>query len=143
MNIHTKHPLSRSSSRGFTLAEIMLVVAILGVLVSVVLPRLTGRTEQARIEATRLQIENIGLALDAFEFDCGRYPTTLEGFSVLRTRAPGLPNWRGPYLRRALPRDPWGSDYVYRAPGARQPDYDLFSNGPDGLAGTEDDVGNW
>lgn len=128
---------------GFTLAEIMLVVAILGILVSVVVPRLTGRTQEARIQAVRLQIENIGMALDAFEFDCGRYPTSAEGLDALRREPANAAGWKGPYLRKKAPTDPWDSPYVYRAPGARNPDYDLLSKGPDQNEGGPDDVGNW
>ena len=121
----------------------MLVVAILGVLVSVALPRLTGRTEEARIQAARLQVENLGLALDAFEFDCGRYPLAQEGLEALRITPPGVAGWKGPYLKKALPRDPWKNPYVYLSPGLKNQDYDLYSTGPDQQEGGADDIGNW
>src|SRR4051812_24363372 len=92
---------------GLTLAEIMLVVAILGILVSVVVPRLTGRTQEAQIQTARLQIENLATALDAFEYDNGRVPTTQEGLEALRQPPGGLPNWKGPYLKKSVPLDPW------------------------------------
>ena len=129
--------------RGFTLAEIMLVVAILGILVSVVVPRLAGRTQEARAQAARLQIENLGLALDAFEYDCGRYPASHEGLSALREAPAGANGWKGPYLKKSVPRDPWGGAYAYRSPGNRNADYDLYSPGADGAEGSTDDVGNW
>ena len=128
--------------RGFTLVELMVVVAIIGALLSVALPRLTGRTEEARLQAARLQVENLAMAIDAFKFDCARFPTTQEGFTVLREN-PGEPGWKGPYMKRAVPLDPWHNVYVYGFPGTRGTDYDVFSPGPDHQAGNEDDVGNW
>lgn len=129
--------------RGFTLAEILLVVAILGLLVSVAMPRLSGRTHEARVQAARLQIENIGAALDAFEFDNGRYPSTHEALESLRRAPAGLANWRGPYLRKDVPLDPWKQPYMYVFPGSHTADFDLSSLGRDGRNGTDDDVTNW
>ncbi len=120
----------------------MLVVAIIGILVSVVVPRLTGRTQEARISTTRLQVENIAMALDAFEYDCGRYPSSQESLEALRAAPSGISNWKGPYLKRAVPVDAWKNHFVYRVPGQDNPDFDLFSMGPDGKEGTEDDIGN-
>lgn len=111
----------------------MLVIAILGILVGVAVPRLTGRTEEARVQAARLQIENIGLALDAFEYDCGRYPFTSEGLEALREPVPSLSGWKGPYLKKSVPLDPWKNAYTYVSPGSRNRDYDLYSKGPAGL----------
>ncbi len=128
--------------RGFTLVEIMVVVAIIGALLSVALPRLTGRTEEARLQAARLQVENLAMSLDAFSFDCARFPTAAEGLGALRD-TPGDAGWKGPYLKRALPPDPWHGAYVYFQPGSRGTDYDVFSAGPDHQSGTEDDIGNW
>lgn len=135
--------MSRRREEGFTLIEIMLVVAILGVLVSVALPRLTGRTQEARIQAARLQIENLGMALDAFEYDCGRYPSSSEGLEALQSSSGGWPNWKGPYLKKRMPLDPWRNPYVYVSPSLQGRDYDLFSYGPDGKEGGGDDIGNW
>jgi general secretion pathway protein G len=133
----------KKSQAGFTLAEIMLVIAILGILVSVVLPRLTGRTQEARAQTTRLQIENMSVALDAFELDCGRYPTGEEGLEALRLAPGGVPGWKGPYLKKAVPTDAWKNPYMYTAPGQHNTDYDLFSKGPDQQEDTNDDIGNW
>jgi general secretion pathway protein G len=121
----------------------MLVIAILGILVSVVVPRLTGRSKEARVQAVRLQVENLAMALDAFEFDCGRYPNSQEGLEALRQAPPQAPNWNGPYLKKAVPADPWNNSYVYVSPGSRNGDFDLYSYGPDGREGGGDDVGNW
>jgi len=128
--------------RGFTLVEIMVVVAIIGALMSVALPRLTGRTEEARLQAARLQVENLSMAIDAFSFDCGRFPSAHEGLNALR-ESPGEQGWKGPYLKRSVPPDPWHGDYSYLQPGARATDYDVFSSGPDHQSGTNDDIGNW
>ncbi|MBI5554407.1 MAG: type II secretion system major pseudopilin GspG [Elusimicrobia bacterium] len=131
------------NKRGFTLIEIMLVVVIISILVTVVLPRLTGRTEQARNSAARLQIETVGMGLDAFELDIGRYPTTSEGLKALLANPGNVKKWNGPYLKKDVPLDPWGNAYVYNAPGKHNNDYDLYSFGLNGVEGGEDDLGNW
>lgn len=125
---------------GFTLAEIMLVVAILGILVAIVVPRFTGRTQEAKIQAARIQMENISMALDAFEADCGRYPTTSEGLESLCQPPVGVQNWKGPYLKKAVPKDPWEDEYIYQSPGSRNKDFDLYSWGPDRREGGGDDI---
>lgn len=132
------------ASKGFTLVELLIVVTILGILVAMVVPRLAGRTEQARRARTKTDVEgNIPVALDLFELDTGKYPTTEQGLAALRVQPPGIQNWRGPYLKRD-PIDPWNQSYHYAFPGVHNPqDYDLFSLGPDGAEGTSDDMGNW
>lgn len=131
-------------SRGFTLIELLIVVTILGILVAMVVPRLAGRTEQARRARAQADVEaNISVALDLFELDTGKYPTSEQGLAALRAQPTGEQDWRGPYLKRD-PQDPWGHPYRYAYPGARNPqDYDLYSVGPDGAEGTGDDIGNW
>ncbi len=121
--------------------ELMLVVIILGVLVAMVVPRLTGRSEEARRSVAQADIDaNISLALDLYELDNGTYPQTLE---ELLTRAGSAVNWRGPYLKRR-PVDPWGNTYLYKFPGQHNPDgYDLYSPGRDAKEGGDDDVTNW
>ncbi|OQX86885.1 MAG: type II secretion system protein GspG [Candidatus Omnitrophica bacterium 4484_70.2] len=130
--------------KGFTLIELMLVVIIIGILVSMVVPRLVGRSEQARIAAAKADIEsNISLALDLFELDMGRYPTTEEGLKALREyNGSDKEKWRGPYLKK-MPKDPWGREYIYRCPGTHNNDYDLYSAGPNGIEGDSDDIKNW
>jgi general secretion pathway protein G len=129
---------------GFTLVELLIVVTILGVLVAMVVPRLAGRTEQARRARAQVDVEaNIQMALDLFELDTGKYPTGDQGLAALRAQPAGIENWRGPYLKRD-PIDPWARPYRYVTPGAKNPqDYDLYSVGPDGTEGTSDDIGNW
>ena len=128
------------SNRGFTLVELMLVVIIIGILVAMVVPRLAGRTEQARVGAAKADIEvNIGSALDLYELDNGSYPEKLD--DLLHEPA-NAPNWRGPYLKKK-PIDPWGNSYVYKSPGTHYVDYDLCSYGKNGAEGGDDDVTNW
>jgi len=140
---------SASLRAGFTLVELLLVVTIIGVLASLVVPRFVGRSREARITAARQEIIGaIGVALDMFEQDMGRYPTTEESLSVLISQpADGQQaGWRGPYLKSAeVPLDPWERGYRYTYPSqltGLATLYDLVSAGPDGQFGTDDDVTN-
>jgi general secretion pathway protein G len=134
---------SPGSASGFTLIELLAVLVILAVLAALVVPRFTGRTQQARETAATTDISRISTAITAFEIDTGRFPTTQEGLAALIEPPPGAQNWRGPYLERGVPADPWGNPYVYRNPGQHNPrGFDLYSLGPDGREGN-DDIGNW
>lgn len=127
---------------GFTLIELLIVVVILTVLAAAVLPRLAGRTQQARIATAKADISgNMGVALDLYELDNGRYPNTEEGLNALITKPGSVNNWNGPYLKKR-PIDPWGNEYKYASPGTHNNDYDLYSFGPDGSEGN-DDITNW
>jgi general secretion pathway protein G len=102
-----------------------------------------GRAEQARQRAAMTDIANLEIAVDAFEIDCGRYPSTAEGLDALLTNPAGLKGWNGPYIKSAF-KDPWGRPYVYRCPGRHNTKgFDLYSLGPDGKEGGGDDITNW
>lgn len=134
----------RLRRRRFTMVELLLVLVILATLAAVVLPKFTGRTRQAKITAAATEISSIEVALDAFEIDNGFYPEGADGLRLLVDRPDDAPNWRGPYLKKAVTADPWGNPYTYECPGRHNPDgYDLSSMGPDGTSGGDDDVTNW
>jgi general secretion pathway protein G len=127
----------------FTLIELLLVLVILAVLAAVVVPKFTKRSEQARESAAKADISNLETALDVFETDNGRYPTTEEGLAALLDAPANAKNWKGPYVKK-IPQDPWGNPYSYACPGTHsKAGYDLWSFGPDGQDGTEDDITNW
>lgn len=131
---------------GFTLIELMLVVIIISILSAMVVPRLVGRSKEAKVAAANADIEsNLALALDMYELDNGIYPSTEQGLVALMRKpsmAPVPTNWKGPYLRKT-PKDPWGDAYIYTFPGLHnRDDYDLSSLGPDGIE-SQDDVINW
>ena len=130
---------------GFTLVELLVVMVILGLLVALVAPNYIGRVDSAKRDAARAQIENLGAALDMFRLDVGRYPNSQEGLTALRQRPAGLDRWDGPYLKKDVPKDPWGTQYIYRSPGEREA-YDLVSHGADGVAGGNEegaDINSW
>lgn len=139
---------NRRNAQGFTLIEILLVVLIIGVIAAMVVPNLAGRGEQARKSIARADIDtNLDSSLGMYEIDNGRYPSTEQGLAALLqkpTLEPVPINWNGPYLKKkALPKDPWGKEYVYRYPGNQNTDgYDLSSTGPDGVQ-SSDDIVNW
>lgn len=136
-------PIPRRSQHGFTLIELMVVVVILGILAAIVVPRVMDRPEQARISAARSNIAALRAALDLYKLDNQRYPSTDQGLEALATKPatqPPAPNWNR-YLER-LPVDPWGNAYHYLEPG-KHGDIDIFSAGPNGRRGDEDDIGSW
>jgi general secretion pathway protein G len=126
-------------SRGFTIIELLIVMAILGMLAVMVAPNLFSKADSARRDAALSQISGIGSALAAHRLDVGQYPDSLEG---LMTNTTGRSTWDGPYIRSAVPKDPWGNDYVYSSTGSQ---YTLISYGADGSPGGEDndaDIGD-
>jgi general secretion pathway protein G len=126
--------------RGFTLIEVLLVIVIIGVLSGMVVTQLSGRSHEARITRANADMKgHLSLALDMFEQDTGRYPTSEEGLSALVVN-PGVSGWKGPYLKAGLYKDPWDNDYRYTLDPNDPRQYRLTSLGPDGQAGTEDDV---
>ena len=123
----------------FTLVELLLVLTILAILAGIVLPRMTGSTERARVTAAQTQISTLGTALGAYEVDNGSYPRGREGLQALMQKSRDAGNWHGPYMEKDIPLDPWGHPYVYECPGKRNPSgYDLYATGPDGTV-----YGNW
>ena len=137
-----------ATARGFTLIEIMVVVVIMGILAALIVPKLMGRTDDARIIAAKQDIATLMQALKLYKLDNQRYPTTEQGLQALiekPTSGPAANGWKtGGYLDK-LPNDPWGKPYVYRQPGEHG-DYDLLSYGKDGQAGGSDeaaDITNW
>lgn len=142
--------MSRSSRAGFTLLELIVVIVVIAILAGLVGPMVFGNVSDARTQAARAQIEMFGLALDNYRLDNDSYPVTEQGLAALRSRpaAPPEPRrWRGPYLRKEVPNDPWDRPYVYRSPGTENPTgYDLFSLGRDGRPGGEGedaDITSW
>jgi general secretion pathway protein G len=130
---------------GFTLMELLMVLVIIGLLAALVGPALYQRIKPAKESATRAQIENFATALDGFLLDVGRYPTSQEGLKALRTKPEGADKWNGPYLKKDIPNDPWGTAYAYRAPG-RNGGYEILSYAADGREGGEGenaDINSW
>ena len=135
---------------GFTLLELLVVLAIIATLVAVVAPSIFRNVGDAKADAAKSQLEIFGLALDAYRIDNDAYPTTAQGLEALWSK-PAITdvprNWRGPYLRKDVPLDPWGRAYVYVAPGLENPaGYDLYTLGRDGKAGGSDedaDITSW
>lgn len=123
---------------GFTLIELLIVLVIVGLLAALVGPTLYQQIKPAKQSAARAQIENFATALDAFFIDMGRHPTTEEGLAVLRVQPDGDSKWRGPYLKKEIPKDPWGNAYAYVSPG-RSGGYEIVAYGADGREGGEDD----
>ena len=131
---------------GFTLLELLVVMVIIGLLAGIVAPRYFSQVGKSRVKAARAQIDSLDKALEQFRIDTGRLPSTEEGLAALNSAPPGMTNWEGPYLKKAVPPDPWGHPYVYVQPGTHQNDFDLESYGRDGQpGGTEEDadLGNW
>lgn len=143
-------PQRLSLDRGFTLIEIMVVITILGILAALIVPKVVGRTDDARIAAARQDIASVMQALKLYRLDNGRYPTTEQGLQALISKPATEPvpmNWKqGGYLERnSVPKDPWGHPYQYLNPGLRG-EIDVFSFGADGQSGgqnTDADIGSW
>lgn len=130
---------------GFTLLELLVVMVILGLLVGYVAPKYFQQVGKSEVKAAKAQIESLGKALDMYRLDTGHYPTSEQGLAALNNRPQNEPNWAGPYLKKAVPLDPWGEPYVYKYPGEKG-DFDLFSLGKDkrpGGEGENQDLGNW
>jgi len=137
-NAHARH--ERRSQDGFTLVEILVVITILGILVAVVAPQVTGRIDQAKVTKAKLEIKAFSDALERYAIDTGDYPSTEEGLQALFTEPTSVTGWQGPYLQGTLKPDPWNNDYVYVYPGNHQDlgyPFDIISYGKDGKEGGE------
>ena len=129
---------ARTRGRGFTLLELLVVLVVLGLLVSIVGPRYFNQLGKSEAKAAQAQVASIAKALDLYRVDVGRYPSTEQGLAALTAAPANEPRWRGPYLQKAAPADPWGRAYVYKAPGDHG-EFDLLSYGKDGSPGGADD----
>jgi len=135
---------------GFTLIEILVVITVIAILAGLVSPMVFRNVGDAKVSATRAQIETFGLALDTYYLHNDHYPSTAQGLAALvqaPTGEPAARNWRGPYLKKGIPLDPWGTPYHYESPGPANPSsYDLMSYGRDGKsggAGEDADLASW
>ena len=143
----TKQGAARNrGGRGFTLLELLVVMVIIGLLARFVAPRYFAQVGKSRVKAAHAQIDALDKALEQFRLDVGRLPTSEEGLPALNAPPSGVTNWEGPYLKKAVPLDPWGHAYVYAQPGTHQNDFDLMSYGRDGQpggTGEDADITNW
>jgi general secretion pathway protein G len=132
-----RHAKRRGREAGFTLLEILVVIAILGLLIGLVAPAALRQLGGAKVSVAKQSIERLGSVLDLYKLDVGSYPTTEQGLQALVERPTGIAVWNGPYLKGdKVQADPWNHPFVYRAPSSRQSrDYDLCSGGPGGAAG--------
>lgn len=130
---------------GFTLLELLVVIVIIGMLAGLVAPRYFDQVSKSNAKIAKAQIDSLEKALDTYRLDVGTYPTTEQGLEALNTRPQNLEKWAGPYLKKAVPLDPWGAPYVYKSPGDHG-EYDLLSLGKDGQpggSGEAADVTSW
>ncbi len=131
---------------GFTLLELLVVLAILGLLAAIVAPQVLKYLSQGKTQTARVQIQNVVAALELYKLDVGHYPTQAEGLNALVAAPPSEPGWNGPYLRKeSALKDPWGEIYIYKIPG-QHGEFDVYSLGSDkaeGGTGEAQDVGSW
>ena len=124
----------RSETKGFTLLELLVVIVIIGLLAGYVAPRYFSQVGKSEIQVAKAQVESLEKALDQYRLDMRRYPSAEEGLAALVAKPANAPAWSGPYLKKALPVDPWGRPYVYRTPGQKG-EFEVISYGRDGKPG--------
>jgi general secretion pathway protein G len=127
-------------SRAFTLIELLVVILILAILAALVVPRVVGRTSDAKRAKAASDISTLSSLLQQYRVDTDTFPSTEEGLSALRVQPPDVQNWRGPYTSKDIPTDPWGNEYVYESPGPNGEDFLITSYGADGAPGGEGDA---
>jgi general secretion pathway protein G len=126
---------ARQGEQGFTLVEMLVVIAIIGLIMGLIGPRVLNYLSESKVKAAKIQMQSFASALDLFNLDAGRYPSTSEGLDALVHPTPGVAAWNGPYLKGgAVPKDPWNNVYIYRAPGEHGA-FDIISLGADGQEG--------
>ena len=129
------HAASQERQRGFTLVEMLVVIAIIGMIMGLIGPRVLNYLSESRVKTAKIQIQSFSSALDLLYLDTGRYPSSAEGLAVLVKPTSAMAGWNGPYLKGGnVPNDPWNNSYVYRSPGSHGP-YDIVSYGSDGQEG--------
>ena len=134
-----------NKQQGFTLLELLVVMVIIGLLAGYVGPKYFSQLGKSETKAAKAQIEALAKALDTYRLEVGHYPSTEQGLAALNAQPSGEAKWRGPYLAKGLPNDPWGKPYLYKHPG-EYGDYDVWTLGSDGTSGGDEaasDVGSW
>ena len=136
----------RRGDAGVTLIEMLVVVSIIALFAALVAPSMFQQGDKARVVAARVQINNFEQALTQYKLSTGMFPTTEQGLEALRTKPANLNQWEGPYLKKEVPKDPWGHDYLYKYPGDHGDEPDIISYGLDGQPGGDGlnaDVVSW
>jgi general secretion pathway protein G len=137
--------IPKHSETGFTLLELLVVMVIIGLLAGYVAPRYFTQVGKSEVKVAKAQIDALEKALETYRLDVGRYPSSEQSLASLMVAPSGVTKWQGPYLKKALPPDPWGKPYFYKQPGDHG-DFDIYSYGRDGKPGGQNedaDIGNW
>ena len=143
MSLLNKHRTKNiDPQRGFTLIELLVVIIIIGLLAAFVAPKYFGQIGKSKSQVAKAQIEAFDKAIDQFRVDVGHFPTDAQGLNSLFAQPANEPLWRGPYIKKSIPLDPWNNAYLYKAPGSDGRDYEIMSHGRDGKAGGADEDGD-